>query len=134
MEASSLVQNADRLIDAMGYWPSFHDANVMAVEHGDNSLSLRIHVFAMTDRVGPDGYYELEKHHLATLAFVGITSSSVPGDYQSDCLDRLWFEQSGAQIRAYIESHLDSGGDVSCSQVSIQDVVPCSPDGIPLGA
>jgi hypothetical protein len=134
MEASSLVQNAGRLIDVMGYWPSFHDANVMSVERGDDSLRLRIHVFAMTDRLDPAGYYELEKHHLATLAFEGISSSAVPTDYQSDCLDRLWFEQSGTLVHAHIESHLDLGGDILCSRASVQDIVPCSSDGTPLGA
>ena len=134
MEAPSLVENADRLILAMGYWPSFHDANVMSVERSDRTVRLSIHVFAMTDRVDPAGYYVLERHHLVTFAFRGITSDSLPDAYESDCLDRLWFEQSGALVLAHLESHMDLGGEVLCSRVAIQDVAPCSPKGVRLGA
>ena len=134
METSSLVQNADRLIGAMGSWPSFHDANVLSVERSGETLRLRIHVFSMTDRVDPAGYYVLEKHHLATFAFEGITSDSLPLAYETDCLDHLWFEQSGALVCAHLESHMDLGGEVSCCRVAVQDVVPCSPEGVPLGA
>ena len=134
MEASSLVQNADQLSGAMGSWPSCHDANVLSVERSGNTLRLRIHVFAMTDQVDPAGYYVLQKHHLAAFAFEGVTTDSLPAAYQSDCLDCLWFEQSGALVRAHIESHMDLGGEVLCSRVAVQEVVPCSPEGVPLGA
>ena len=134
MEAPSFVSNAERLSQAMGYWPSFHDANVLTVERSGDTLHLCIHVFVMTDRVDRDGYYVLEKHHLAKFVFEGITADSLPDAYSSDCLDRLWFEQSGSLVRAHLESHMDLGGEVLCSRVAVYDVSPCSSQGVPLGA
>jgi hypothetical protein len=86
------VINGDALTSIFGYWPSFHDAEVVKVrlDRGDEigprgeattpTLEADVHVFEMTNEVGPDGSYVLTKHTLATLAFRGI-----------DELDLKWF-------------------------------------------
>ena len=73
MEAPDFVAGSGWLTEAMGYWPSFHDANLVGVSRENGALRVVVHVFAMTDRVDPAGYFVLEKHHLVTLALNGIT-------------------------------------------------------------
>jgi len=130
MEAPEFVAGSSRLTEVMGRWPPFHDANVVGVSRGDRSLTIVVHVFAMTDRVDPAGYFVLEKHHLVTLALNGVQSSSLPPGYSKDCLSRLAFHRAGASILVEFESHLDAGGEVICSDVAVLDVAPCSPTGI----
>lgn len=118
----------------MGYWPSFHDANVIEVIPQNGSVTVVVHVFAMTNQVDSAGYYVLEKHHLVTLALEGVQSSSLPSDYLSDCLSRLSFHRDGAAICVEFDSHMGTGGEVLCSSVAVLQVVPCSPAGTQLGA
>jgi hypothetical protein len=129
MEAPQFVSGSSQLTGAMGYWPSFHDANVVNVSRARGSITVAVHVFAMTDQVDAAGYYILEKHHLVTLALEGVQSSSLPPDYSSDCLSQLSFHRAGASICVAFESHMDSGGEVTCKSVAVLDVVPCSPAG-----
>ena len=134
MDAPQFVSGSSKLTGAMGYWPSFHDANVVNVSRASDSITAAVHVFAMTDQVDAAGYYVLEKHHLVTLALEGVQSSSLPPDYSSDCLSQLSFQRAGASICVEFESHMGSGGEVICNSVAVLDVVPCSPASTELGA
>ena len=75
MDSSQLVKNGKSLVEAMGFWPSFHDANVMAASWDGDSFSVTVHLFAMTDQVDSAGYYVLQKHHLTTIVMRGVASN-----------------------------------------------------------
>jgi hypothetical protein len=124
MQVEQFVENGERLVQAMGYWPSFHDANVVDVIRGGDFFSVKIHVFAMTDKVDADGYYVLDKHHLVTFEFRKVQTNSLPSDYTSDCLDRLVFDRSGEMVQAIFESHMGQDGTVVCAEAVITDVLP----------
>jgi hypothetical protein len=71
------VQNQHLLTDIFGYWPSFHDAEILSIfleRSGKSrpSLTSRIHVFEMTSEIGPTGAYVLRHHTLLTLRFEGV--------------------------------------------------------------
>ena len=134
MEGPDVVEGSGRLTRVMGYWPSFHDANIRSVQASDDLLTFVVHVFSMTDAVDPKGFYVLEKHHLVRISLEGITSSTLDGTYFSDCLDQLSFKRFGDWIRVNFDSHLDQGGEVLCRRAEILEVVPCSPEGARLGA
>src|SRR5689334_12879841 len=77
MTETELVSNAHALTQIFGYWPSFHDAEVLTMcldRAGDDgpSLEARVHVFEMTDQVDDRGFYVLRKHTLVTLRFADI--------------------------------------------------------------
>ena len=124
-----LVTNGEQLVAAMGYWPSFHDANVVEVFRANNSFSAKIHVFEMTDKVDPKGYFVLQKHHLVTFSFNGVQSNSLPGGYTTDCLDELVFAKVGDNVQVSFESVMGQSGEVVCTEVAITGVVPCSSTG-----
>ena len=58
-----LIAGAKELFDWFGYWPDFHDAEVLKF-HLDpaTSSSLVVHTWEMTNRVNAEGYYDLTKH------------------------------------------------------------------------
>lgn len=61
----SSIDAAGALVEIFGYWPAFHDAEVIAVRldrsgvSGSPELEADVHVFEMTSTVTPDGFYEL---------------------------------------------------------------------------
>src|SRR5687767_7038301 len=85
------VRNIEALEQIFGYWPSFHDAEVVKVrlDRGDSldaqgegrkpTLEADIHVFETTDEVTDQGFYALRKHTLATFAFRGIDELQLEG-------------------------------------------------------
>lgn len=133
MENHVMIGNSEALIAALGCWPLFHDARVVAAARLDDAQSVSIHVFNMTDRVDENGYFELECHHRVELLFTGIEKNTLPIDYSSDCLDRLIFdrldERPDSKIVAWFSSHLDADGEIICDKVEVISVVPCTDQG-----
>jgi hypothetical protein len=66
------------LVKAVGYWPSFHDAEVLKVTPMSDSCTVSIHVFEMTDQVDSAGYLALRYHHLIELYMPGVQANSLP--------------------------------------------------------
>ena len=129
MDGSRLVKGGESLVAAMGYWPSFHDANVVDVSRVGDSFSVTVHLFTTTDQVDAAGYYVLENHHLVTILMSGVESNSLPSTYANDCLDRLSFQRAGDLLQVDFESHMDQGGTILCSEAEIAGITPCSSTG-----
>src|ERR1700704_6514728 len=82
MEAPSFLGNHQALIDHFGYWPSFHDANVLsctAPTAERQTVDLTLHTWEMTSEVDAKGYYVLRKHTLVAFRFTGIHDASLEG-------------------------------------------------------
>jgi hypothetical protein len=89
------------LEDIFGYWPSFHDAEVIAVRlhraqpvaEGSDvhrvTLETDVHVFESTTEVDARGYYVLKNHTLVTLAFRGIDQLEMEGFNPQNALFEL---------------------------------------------
>ena len=129
MEAPRFVGNGQALVEAMGYWPSFHDANVLEAEQDTDTYSVTVHLFAMTDQVDSAGYFVLEKHHRVKIVMYGVQSSSLPAGYSDDCLDSITFSQAGEFLQADFASHMGQDGTVVCRAAEIAGIVPCDSKG-----
>ena len=80
----SLILGSERITNIFGYWPSFHDAEVLDLHfwrgHIDAGkgvydfpvLTLKIHMWELTKEVTPEGFLVLRHHTLATLRFANV--------------------------------------------------------------
>jgi hypothetical protein len=91
--------NSDLLVNAMGRWPSFHDAKLKSVLRGGDFCRALLHVFQMTDKVDSKGYSVLTKHHLVTIEMSGIKECTLPENYDGDVLFGLSAESEGALVK-----------------------------------
>ena len=132
MEAPRFIGNAKALVEAIGYWPSFHDANVLDAERNTDTFSVTVHLFAMTDEIDSAGYFVLERHHRVKIVMHGVQSSSLPAPYAGDCLDGLNFSQDGELLRVDFASHMGQDGAVVCRAAEIAVIVPCDSKGAAL--
>ena len=97
-----------RLVTAVfGYWPSFHDAEVVRFElvraspfaDGPDVLA-DIHAFEITDQVAPSGCLVLRHHVLVSFRFRGVDQIRLEG----------WNNQNalfGLRIKDIRDCHLD---------------------------
>jgi hypothetical protein len=75
LEVIDEVRGAADLIKWFGYWPSFHDAEVLDVElHRSGSSAIRIHTFEITDQVNSQGHYICVKHVVVTFILEGVNN------------------------------------------------------------
>lgn len=123
------VRNRERLIAALGYWPSFHDADVLSASREGDRCVVLLHVFRMTNEVDERGYFVLTGHHRVHLELTGVSECSLPSGYESDTLFELRFDGSEGAVTVSFNSVTDQDWRVSCREVCVIDVVPCGSRG-----
>lgn len=135
-----LVQSADRLTQIFGYWPTFHDAEVIRIVldrggTGGPTLEAEIHVFEMTSEIAPSGFYVLKKHTFVTLLFRGVAlhelkwfnHQNVLFDLSLSSLDPT--QHDGYRIDVEMTSSYGMAASfqcVECEVTNVQPWVPCS--------
>jgi hypothetical protein len=72
------IAGAQGLYDWFGYWPGFHDAEVlkMRLSIGESSY-LVVHTWEMTNKVNAQGFYEQTKHVVVEFALDGISNANL---------------------------------------------------------
>lgn len=130
MSYIDLVEKSELLVEAMGRWPSFHDAKVLGISRLQDSCVATIHVFEMTRDVDSEGYFILRNHHRVEMSMLGVRSDSLPRRYTGDILSALTMRRDGDLIRVDFESHLDNDGSIVCERVRLVSVDPCDGEGV----
>jgi hypothetical protein len=149
VESVEGIAGADQLVAVFGYWPSFHDAEVLWLRldrraPGDGcdgpTLEVLVHAFEMTSEVGADGYYVLRHHVLVHMRFLDVVELRLDGfNYQNALMGLTITDLRDHQMeRVRWAAHFDSafGIDASfqCYAVEVVSVVRCSKDGEPIHA
>lgn len=134
MDQNGLPPIVDRglLVQAMGHWPSFHDAHVLSASHSGDRCDVFLHLFRATREVDDRGFFVSTNHHRVHLEMVGVTECSLPKCYESDTLLELRVEGSDDGLCLAFCSVTDQDWHVTCQGVSVAEVVPCRPDGRPV--
>lgn len=130
------IENSEAVTSLFGYWPSFHDAEVLQISisrfsaHGGGpSLSADIHVFEMTNQVNSDGYYICHKHSVVTLLFQGLDELTLDGFNHQNALSELSIAEAepGGVLRVNFDSAYGLESELTCRAVKVVSVVPGIP-------
>jgi len=74
------ISGAHELHDWFGYWPSFHDAEIMRLDlnrHGSSTLF--VHTWEMTDKIDGEGFYVLDKHVVVEFMLEDVSGLNLTG-------------------------------------------------------
>ena len=144
MDVTDRIVGADKLVAVFGYWPSFHDAEVVWIKldrrsSGDGygpTLEALVHAFEITSEIGPDGCYVLRHHVLVHLRFRDVVELRLEGfNHQnalfglviSDLRERQW---EYIQFEVRIDSSHGVDASFQCHAVEVLAITPCSKDGV----
>ena len=147
MDAAGRIQGAEKLTSVFGYWPSFHDAEVMWLRldrrpvfegiYGP-TLEALIHTFEMTNDIGQDGCYILRHHVLVHFRFHDVVGSKLEDFNHQNVLFGLAVndirerQMEGIDFEITFSSSFGLNGCLYCRQVELVEVTPCSKDARPL--
>ena len=134
MEVPSFLGNHQALIDHFGYWPSFHDANVLsytAPTAERQTVDLTLHTWEMTSEVDAKGYFVLQKHVLVAFHFAGVHDVSLQRFDSGNILFGMDITRDGAASSFHVEldSVMDMSGSFAATSGEIVSVLPCTSDG-----
>lgn len=142
-EAPEDVLGAERLVGVFGYWPSFHDAEVVRFcldreGYGDTqgpTVECVVHVFETTSEVGPTGYYILKNHSLVTFRFLEVDALELSGFNHQNVLWTLDIKSIAAQQLERVKFAVTfaatwgMGAAFQCFGVAVVSVQPCDQEG-----
>ena len=130
---AELFGNSGILVDALGDWPSFHDADVKQALRDGDVCRVSLHVFEITDQVRADGHLVLTKHHLVEIEMSDIEECTLPETYKSDSLFGLEAERVGDSVKVLFDSAIDPEfcWNVLCRRAEVVSVVACDKHGVP---
>ena len=137
------ITGAEKLTDIFGYWPSFHDAEVLWIrldrlpytEQYGPVLEAVIHAFEITSEVDPDGFYVVRHHVRVHLRFEGVTELQLEGFNNQNALMGLGVKNICDRQMENIrwEVQFDSSWGVTasfrCYSAEIVGVTPCNKEG-----
>jgi hypothetical protein len=123
-EFLTLVPGANDLLSWFGYWPDFHDAEIISLALNRSGIStLQIYTWHMTKEIDDRGFYVLEKHLLVNFRMEQILSLSL-SDFGNQnvisglCLSRI---EGGFEIR--LDPCYGMSGTIAAKRLSI-DIEP----------
>ncbi len=87
MEAYEKIIDHETVIDHFGYWPTFHDSEVLSIcfqrdhimDAPGPSLVVKLYAFEMTSEVTEDNFYKIIKHCVITIEFDGVEMNEFNG-------------------------------------------------------
>ena len=137
------IDNAAKLIERFGAWPSFHDAEVLRVEMGrgpphapdTTSLLITVHVWETATEYSDTIHYEFvhKNDSVIVFRFQDIVELALDGFNLQNVIDDLVVVSDGASekypVKVGIESIFGLGGSFRCARAEVVSVHP-----LPAGA
>jgi hypothetical protein len=125
----SRVVNSEILFEHFGYWPDFHDAEVMkvtfeALPTWRAAVTFTINTFEMTSKVNEKGYFDLTKKCQIEVQLTGIKHLDFNYFSHQNVLFEFWFEEQGSDIKAVFSSSVGMEATVVAEEALILSLTP----------
>jgi hypothetical protein len=121
------VLGASDLVSWFGYWPSFHDAEVLSIHlnrSGESAVS--IHTWHRTNQVDDRGYFVTTKHVVVTFILESIQTIQLNDFNHQNVISGLSLEEIPPGYRLTLHPCFGAQGIIEADRVRIT-VEPGSP-------
>ncbi len=140
------ILGASKVIDAYGYFPTFHDGEILDLQLNRNStpieayptvtITFTLHGWEMTSEITPTGHYRLTKHHLIKFRFDHVDAVDLRYFNHQNVISELSIERitpptDHALIRVEFGSCFGLEGGFRAISGSVVEVIPCDEDANP---
>ncbi len=123
------IKNSEIVINHFGYWPSFHDAEIISIkfernpDKGNSSVHMRVYAFEMTDKL-IGRYFNLIKHCVIDIEFIDISNNEMDGFNHQNAIQGLDFGREGEFLFCKIDSAYGMDGYIEAKEIKITKLNP----------
>jgi len=115
------ISGAAELHDSFGYWPNFHDAEIINLHlNRKGSSSLRVHTWEMTKEVDEKGYYVLAKHVVVEFILETVSDLSLNGFSHQNVISGLEIAKTDSGFRLTPYDCYGLAGTIEAASVSLR--------------
>jgi len=126
------VTGAQQLHDWFGYWPTFHDAEVISLHlNRKNPSILKVHTWEMTSEVDMTGHYVLAKDVVVDFVIdisAADDSLELYGYSHQNVIFGLAIDKDDSAYKLDIDPCYGLGGSIKADNISIR-LTPGEPEG-----
>jgi hypothetical protein len=144
----SLISGSEKITQVFGYWPTFHDAEVLDLHfwrgHVDADkgvydfpvLTLRIHLWELTKEVNSEGYLVLKHHTLTTLRFSDVHDFEMRDFNHQNAIMELSLSSHertkppSPYFAVQVIPAFGISASFNCIRIEVVDAVPCTEAGV----
>jgi hypothetical protein len=121
LEVTDEVPGTPELIAWFGYWPSFHDAEVLDLElHRTGNSRIRIHAFEMTDQVNAQGFFVCIKHVIVNFVLEGVTNLHLDFFNGQNVISGLRLKQTVEGYEVILERSHGMEGSITADRIHLE--------------
>jgi hypothetical protein len=121
LEVTDEVPGTAELIKWFGYWPSFHDAEVLDLKlDRTGGSTLRVHTFEMTPQVNSQGFFICTKRVIVSFAFDGITNLHLDDFNEQNVISELHLRQTNEVYELLLEPCYGLQGTIAARRVRVE--------------
>jgi hypothetical protein len=121
------IRGAQELYNWFGFWPSFHDAEVVTLHLNRKGPSyMAVHTWEMTERVDSKGYYELAKHVVVQFVLEELLTLSLEGFSGQNVIFGLSIDSIEKGFRLTLDPCYGVSGSIEAASLSI-NIAPGAP-------
>jgi hypothetical protein len=136
MNSTRYIAGVERVVEALGYWPSFHDAEVITFsaeralpfKAGATTARIAVHVreYQASGQGTANYQQELCKSVLIHFTFLQAEEIQIDGFNHQNVINSLTVHESPAEGLPALEVNIESiwgfGGTLRCASVAIESV------------
>jgi hypothetical protein len=115
------IEGAQKLFDWFGYWPSFHDAEVVKLHlNRSKPSSLVIHTWESTGELNDSNHYMMTKHLVVEFILIEVLELDLSGFNSQNALSELGIEKCDAGFRLSLGPCYGLAGTIAAKEVQIR--------------
>ncbi len=121
------IPGAAELHDWFGYWPGFHDAEIISLHlNRRGTSSLRVHAWDTTKEVDDKGHYVMAKHVVVEFIFEKIFDLALNDFSQQNVISGLGIERIDSGFRLTLGACYGLAGNIEAERISLR-ITPGKP-------
>jgi hypothetical protein len=120
LEVTDEAAGAAEFIEWFGYWPSFHDAEVLDLKlFRSGPSTIRVHTFETTDQVNSQGFFVCVKHVVVSFCFGHVTNLDLNSFNAQNVIGELHLRQTRDGYELTIEPCHGLAGTITGDKVRV---------------
>jgi hypothetical protein len=129
------IEDAKLVIDHFGYWPTFHDSEIISItfertlDKGTSSATLRVYSFEVTDKV-VGRHYQLLKHCFIDIEITDLIKAEIDGFNHQNAVLALEFGREESNIFCNMVSAYGVDGYLEGKKIKIKGLDPIDADNV----
>src|SRR5262249_26734004 len=115
------IQGAADLHDWFGYWPNFHDAEIISLHLNRNgNSSIRVHTWEMTNEVDQNGYFVQTKHLVIEFILENVLGLNLSGFNHQNVVFDIGIEKTDLGFRVTLGGCYGLEGTIEAERISLR--------------